>query len=314
MTIQNESETIFIGDRLRKDDPLGDPITKEGRMNPSLSNLFNYQEIEAHLLMRSKSMRITLKSEYLNKQMLFELESLFNWLSSHPEINAVIMQNSQEYFCHGFDSQELLHMNDQQHYDVILRVQKLAKGMFYLPQTIIVDLGQGASSMGAELSCGADFRIARKGPKISFCSITNGRVNSSGGIGLLELIVNANYSRQWNLMDGPICSEQLYASGFIAHFYSDADGILSKMLKKISAQSPLARIQTKRSLMENIRYQLENLKEREFSFASSALGQRDWQEAIIAKSENRQANFVSVKEVSEALQENKREFKQRLQA
>lgn len=274
-------------------------------MNPS-QNFFDYNQIKAQLLPRTRSMQIILGSTHFNHEILFELESIFNWLSSHPEVNSVILTSESDEFAHGWDEDELLHMSDSKHYQTLERVQKLVVGMFYLPQTIVADLGEGASALGLEFTLGADIRVARHGARLNFCSLTQGRVNTCGGIGVLELVVSSHYARQWNLINGPINSEQLLYSGLIHQFYSQAPNTIQEILESIYQQSPLARIQTKRSLLEGVREKLENLKNREFDFATAALGQRDWHESILAKREQRRPNFTGVKDMAKALQDNKR--------
>lgn len=277
-------------------------MAKEGNMNP-LTNVFDYNQMKVYLIPKTRSIRIVLQQEYLNKEMLFELESIFNWLSAHPEINSCVLQNSGNIFCSGWDSHELLNMNDKKHCQILGRLQKLVVGMFYLPQTIVVDLGEGASGLGAELALGADFRVARNGARIHFCPLSEGRVNTCGGVGILESIVPAHFARQWNLIAEPIPAEQLIYSGLVYQFYSSADSTINQMLEKFNQQSPVARIQTKRSLLEGIRHKLESLKNREFHFANAALAQRDWQEALLAKNDKREPSFCSVKELSTTLKE-----------
>ena len=272
------------------------PAGKEEIKN---KDFFHYNTLTVNLDPETRSAIVSFKHEKLTLESLFELEGLSNWLIGHMEIHAVLLTSEHENFGLGFDQDELLKMNDERFYQTLERIQKLTCGFFYLPQTIIVDLKNGAQGICSELALGADMRIARRGCHVSFSVLNEGRVNTCGGIGLLELMVSPQYCRQWNLCDGPIPTDQLLASGFLYQLYAENESTAENLLKKIAKQSPIARIQAKRSLFEGIRSQVEKLREREFQFATAALGQRDWEEAFKAKKEKRSPQFKNPKELGQ---------------
>ena len=270
-------------------------------------DFFNYNTITVNLDPDTRSARMALKSPQINRETLFELESFTSWLTGHLEIHSVLITSEFTRFGEGFCPEEMAKMSDEQFYQTLERLQKLICGLMYLPQTIIADLKEGASGISAELALGADIRIAQRGCKFQLSGLEQGQVKTCGGIGLLELIVAPQFCRQWNLLQGPIPTDQLLTSGLFFQFYSENEEAGTQLQRKVAKQSPIARIQTKRSLFEGIRKRVENLKQREFQFATAALGQRDWEEAINAERENRGPDFKNPKELAGELKENRRQ-------
>ena len=78
---------------------------KEGIMN------FNYNTLIVDLHPKTRSLSITFNrpesENQMNLEMLFELESLFGWLTAHLEVNAVVIKGQDNIFCTGFDEKEL---------------------------------------------------------------------------------------------------------------------------------------------------------------------------------------------------------------
>ncbi len=287
-------------------------------MNPSSnSHIFDFKTIRPFLIPSTRTLKIVFQAKGPNLLMLEEIESLINWLSVHPEINSVIWTHQESNSkLEDWDEIELLNFNDQQFFNVLVRWQKVCTGQYYLPQTIIFDYSDGATGMSFELGLGADIRISSKQAHIELNMPARGRVSSCGGIGLLETIVSQQFTRQWNLINGPIEREQLVTSGLIMQTYQsdDASTIIENILNNICKQSPIARIQTKRSLLEGIREKIENLKDREHNFSSAAHGLRDWQEYLLAKRDTQNPKFKTALEISKDLaacrQERQKETRQ----
>jgi enoyl-CoA hydratase/carnithine racemase len=243
---------------------------------------FNYNTLNVNLKSDTRSIEIELnrpeKENAINVEMLFELESLFSWLTSHLEVNAVILKGKGDIFCNGFDQEELKIMSEEKLQKYIVRFQKIVSGMLYLPQTVICDLGEGAKGMGIELSLGADIRIGSKTGTTSFNNLDNAWVPCCGGIGLLSTWVGNANARAWTLSSKKVDHSQLTDKGLLLETYSSQEKVetAQNLLTKISEQAPIARIQAKRSLLESILPDLQRTFEYEsiFSFASMRTG--DW--------------------------------------
>lgn len=264
---------------------------------------FNYSTLNVELHPKTRSLSITFnrpeKENQMNLEMLFELESLFGWLTAHLEVNAVVLNGANGVFCTGFDEDELKIMSEEKLQKYLVRFQKIISGMLALPQTIIADLGTKASGMGLELALGADIRISHEDSEINFNSLDKGWVPCSGGIGLLGLLVGHATARQWTLTSKKVAFNEAHSKGLITTGYTD-DTALEGILNSIAKQSPVARIQTKRSLLEAIMPELTRVFEFESIFSFASMKTNDWKKD---PQNNPQERFMSARELSGQLQE-----------
>ncbi len=245
---------------------------------------FNYNTLEVTLNKDTRSINVALnrpeEQNTINIEMLFELESLFGWLTSHLEVNAVVLTGVGEVFCQGFDQNELKIMSEEKFQKYIVRFQKIVMGMLSLPQTIICDLKDGAGGMGIELALGADIRIARSTATVNFNTLKTGWVPCCGGISLLSQWVGASSARFWTLTSARVGSEEMLNKGLIGKSYSTSEDALSPILKEIAAQAPVPRIQAKRSFLEGMMSELTRGLEYETVFAFAAMKTEDWKKDV----------------------------------
>jgi enoyl-CoA hydratase len=267
---------------------------KEGSMN------FNYNTLIVELNPKTRSLSISFNrpesENQMNLEMLFELESLFGWLTAHLEVNAVVIKGTNGQFCNGFDEKELKIMSEEKLQKYLVRFQRLISGMLALPQTIICNLGTKASGMGLEFALGADIRLAHQEAEISFNSLNKGWVPCSGGVGLLGLLVGHSMARQWTLRSKKISFSEALDKGLI----TDQEDHLDQILEDIGKQSPVARIQTKRSLLEAIMPELTRIFEFESIFSFASLKTNDWKKD---PHNNPEEFFMSARELAEQLQD-----------
>lgn len=245
---------------------------------------FNYNTLKVTLQKESRSIKVALNrpetGNALNVEMIFELESLFGWLTSHLEVNAVVLTGVGDTFCSGFDQDELKIMSDEKLQKYIVRFQKIVVGMMSLPQTIICDLKDGARGMGIELALGADIRLARSTAQLQFDSLKYGWVPCCGGVSLLGQIVGPSMARHWTLTSAKVGSQTLMTKGFIGDTYSTSEDALTPLLATIAAQAPVARIQAKRSFLEAVMPEASRGLEFETIFAFAAMQTEDWKKDL----------------------------------
>lgn len=229
--------------------------------------------------------------------MLFELESLFGWLTSHLEVNAVVLTGTGDYFCAGFEQDELKLMSEEKLQKYLIRFQKIIAGMLALPQTIICDLRGGASGMGVELSSGADVRLIDSDGELEFNALKTGWVPCSGGVGLLSFWVGHAKARAWTLCSSKIKANEAVNSGLCLNFYQSEkrEETLTTLLNDIASQAAVARIQTKRSFLETIMPELSRSFEYETIFSFAALKTEDWKKD--------QDSFIAAREMAKLLKE-----------
>ncbi len=264
--------------------------------------LFNYNTLEVHLNRHFKSLEVLFKVNKINTECIFELESLFSWLSSHIEINAVVFSSTNDLFLEGIDSSEMARGKDEKWQRNLVKLQHLIYSMFFLPQTFIVDLKHGAKGVGAEFALGADLRIGHNNIEVCFSHLENGFVPHCGAVGFLTPLLGASWSRQWLMSGKKILAQELRNSGYLVNTYADESNV-NTLLEQICQQSPVARIQTKRSLLESIMPELDKALSFEKKYALAGMSTADWKK--IEKGER--SEFVSARDYSLRLKTEKQQ-------
>lgn len=272
-----------------------------------MASLFNYNTLNVDLLKETKTLKITLNrpeaENSFNTEMIFELETLFTWSATKLEINSILITSSTEYFSKGWDRRELVGATDQKVQRLMKKVQKLVYVMYFLPQTIIMDLKDGASGVGAEFALGADIRLAADNAHIEFGHLREGLVPACGGIGFLASVVPKATARKWILSSLPLSEMELLTSGYISEIYDTNDSSTAeKYLTAISKQAPVARIQAKRSLLDTVLADFDAAKEFEFDYAVAGMSMGDWRKSLNAAREDKAPEYTSARELSAMLQ------------
>lgn len=257
-----------------------------------MANLFHYNTLHVSLDRLTKSLVVKLNrprdNNAINGEMIFELESILAWCTSHLEINSIVLTSTGPLFSCGADVAEMESLGKERLKKRLTKIQKLIYSMFFMPQTVIADLRGEAVGLGAELVIGADLRFAQEGATVSLSHLDHGLTPCCGGVGFLGATINPAWSRNWILDGGPIPMEQLTNSGFVTTLYptltpecleANPAHPLYLALKRVAAQAPVQRIQAKRSLLEAILPNLDRALDFERQFAFAGLESEDWREA-----------------------------------
>ena len=230
--------------------------------------------------------------------MIVELENLVKWLTTKIEINAVLFNSNIDSFGHGLNLYDWEQKGEQKLFQIYKRFQRLVYGMFFLPQTIVVDYGNMARGVGAEFGLCADIRFCRNGAKIEFSKLAEGLVPMSGGVGFLSSLVGKSRAKSWLLSPFAPSNSALLESGYITETYPEGESPAQKYVSAIATQSPIARIQTKTSQLQAILPELDKALEFEESYASGCMAFGDWREFMDAKRDDRKPAFKGPREAS----------------
>lgn len=228
-----------------------------------MQNLFNYTTLSTRLEKSTRTLFVTLNrpdwNNALKLEMLFELESLFAWCTSKVEINTIFIDSSSAEFSSGYDLQNLSELKPATLAKITTKLQKIIFAMMQLPQTIIVDLGQGSQTIASEFALGADIRISSEDARIQFNHAVYGLVPACGGMSMLSALVAPSFARSWVLSGSPISQKALCESGFIATTYTEEtrESTIRENLQRIARLAPVQRIQAKLGLFESLRPQFE---------------------------------------------------------
>jgi len=246
-----------------------------------MANLLSFKALELYPLKKYQSLILELKNPLINLNTINELEKFFNWVCNHIEVNSILITSKTGCFSRGLDLKEFKKLPQQDFEKMLNKFQVLIFSMFFLPQTIVMDLKEETTGAGAEFALGADFRISRKGIKMNFDHLKKGLVPTCGGVGFLESIVSQSFVRKWILSAANISESDLLGSGLIHEFYDETGQNLGhQYLKRINEQPPIPRIQAKRSLLESFLPRIERALsfESKFAFAGMSLG--DWKKIL----------------------------------
>lgn len=252
-----------------------------------MAEIFNYSTFNTNLNKQNRSMTITLKSsEAFGMERLFELESVFSWLTNKVEITTVYLTSESSCFTNDWTCSERLNENFLK--KVVAKVRKLNQAMLHLPQTFIVDLGQKANGLGLELAIGADLRIAQKGCSVQFNHLQQGTLPASGTLSILNQLIGPAQTKNWVLSSSLINESKLINSGFVLDTYDETnkDEFVKSLLFNISSQSQVQRIQAKMGLNEPLRMNNETMSDFESSIFNASLVTEDWKVNIDAKEQS----------------------------
>lgn len=245
-------------------------------MHAHQANPLQYNTLKISLRPRTRSVIVKFDTpkDVMTIEMLFELETFFNWLSSRIEIHSVVFSSTGSLFSNGIDRDYLKTLSVSKLTQTIRRFKKLIWSMFYLPQTFIVDLKDGAHFEGAEFLLGCDFAFSSSKATISFSHLQEGMTPSLGAIELLDYFVGPRYSRSWILSGKDVSYHDLIKTGLVLGENTEQN--ISKELIAISHQAPVSRIQAKRALLENILPLHKQSQERIEQITLSSLASEDF--------------------------------------
>jgi enoyl-CoA hydratase len=264
--------------------------------------LFNYTTLSTRLEKSTRSLYITLnrpdRGNALHQEMLFELESLLAWCTSRVEINSIFIDSCTSDFSPGVEAAALPHMNAQQIEKLSTRLHKIIFSMMQMPQTVLIDLGDGAANWAMELALGADIRICSVNAELKFDHARLGLVPAAGGMSFLSHLVPASFARPWLATGLPIPNEQREASGLIHRTYDSTErsDVVHALLAAVAAQAPVQRIQTKLGLFEAHRQQIETALVADLKIAKASRVSEDWKTRTVEQAETE--TFMPAKSMS----------------
>lgn len=269
-----------------------------------MQTLFNYTTLSTRLEKTTRTLFVTLNrpdwSNAFRLEMLFELEGLLAWCTTRVEINSIFFDSSTSIFSTGLEYETLSGTTSEHLSKVNAKLQKIIFAMMQLPQTIIMDLGEGSETLASEFALGADIRIASKSSQISFNHCKFGLVPAAGGMSMLSTLIAPSFARSWVLSGSPIKSDVLVESGFLNRTY-DAESkteTIKELLNEIYKLAPVQRIQAKLGLFETLRSQFEAGIVMDRKIAKASMVSEDWRSK---KPEQKETSFMPAKSMSYAV-------------
>jgi enoyl-CoA hydratase/carnithine racemase len=210
--------------------------------------IFNYSTIATTLITDTKSLEIKLRQPYLSSETLFELESILAWCSAHPEVQSLSLTVYGDDFILGFNPEELKNMSEEKLQKLMFKTSTIIQSFFCLPQTVVMDLKKKAFGIGLEFALAADIRVCDPKANFKLDHLKLGLSPACGLFSFLKPFININALRSLLLSSKEFnVSELILLSGPV-----ETDRSVTSIVKEIFTQAPVARMQTKRGLMNDV--------------------------------------------------------------
>lgn len=248
-----------------------------------MAKIFNYQKFETHLIKETRTLEIKFKTKegptFFDLEFLFELESILAWATTRLEIHTIYIESSASLLSKGINTEILKSYPKTKIEKIQQKLQKINQSLMLLPQTVIINIGEGTKNIASEFALAADIRIGQHNAKVSFDHANLGLIPCSGGIAQLGQMIGHGNARAWILSGQEIEVEPLLRSGFLLKTYEnkkDLELLKYRLLKSITNQAPVARVQTKLGITEAFREQVDTLHDFEKKISKAAMISEDW--------------------------------------
>lgn len=260
-----------------------------------MSKLFNFTNLDVNLDRQTKSASVLIyrsQEKFEPQNFINELETFFNWLPNKLEIASVTFE-FQESNYELFPESILMGFNEVQLKDYIKKCQKLCWSQLLLPQTIIWNMGETTDFSFWQLALGSDIRICHENVQIGLDSLECGHAPLIAGTHLLNKLFNSSKIKALTQVGIDIEIDDILSTG-LAHF-KDSFKLIKSLQTKLSKQSPVARIQYKRSINNQLIINFEQMMEEDLGFILSTLITNDWRPM------SDETQYMSPKKVSQVL-------------
>src|SRR5690606_14593079 len=129
---------------------------------------------------------------------------------------------------------------------------------------------------------GGDIRLAHEETVLEFNHLQKGLVPCSGGVGFLANLVGPQAARRWVMTSQTINANDAVTNGFADYSYvlQTKFKLQQEILNRILMQSPVARIQAKRSLVEATLPEFDRALVYESNFAHAGMAVNDWKKFL----------------------------------
>jgi enoyl-CoA hydratase/carnithine racemase len=241
-----------------------------------MSQLFNFKTFSISLSRELKNCSLQVHNDtdrFSALKFVDELEQFFDWMTSKTEIASLLIETAGDELS-LLNKEDLKILDETALYNYLKKVQRLSWGQIVLPQTIVWNLQGHIDFLAMELASGGDIRICDPSFTLAFNLLNKGVTPMAAGSSLMGKITNQSIIKS-NLLSNKIENAQGLLNLGLVHSISYSDEV-RKTLKNISEQSPIARIQFKRSINDELIREIDDLMANELSFAKATLAIGDW--------------------------------------
>ena len=248
-------------------------------MNNSNSNqsILNYNTLNVSLTRQTRTCFVTIANDqkfFNTSTYLKELEDLFDWLSNKVEINSVVFKFASEDI-ELLKKEELRFFDEKTLGNTLQLLARLSWAQVLLPQTVLWSFQKSACPFSLELAMGGDIRYCAPSFSVAFDQLNKGITPMGGMNTLTNEKGNSAKIMQFLLSSQNVGADALISAGLIGKTLFDENEI-EDIVSRIAKQSPMARIQTKRSFNNELIKKMEEVLLEEITFANSTIATGDF--------------------------------------
>ena len=212
---------------------------------PKKVRIFTYNTFSSALLLEPKALEIIFHDDYFDSEVLFELESIIAWCTSHTEVKSIVFSCRGNQFIQGFNLEEMKTFDESKILKLYSKLHHINQGLTCLPQTIVVDLKEGAKNEGLTFASFADVRVSTEQALFQFDQITHGLLDATGLFSKSINKLNISTLRSLVLSAIEFNIDTLNNLGC----FTITNKTSEQILNNVAQQSNMARAQTKCALI-----------------------------------------------------------------
>lgn len=190
----------------------------------------------------------------MSAAMALELADVFNAVSTHREIAAIVLRGAGKHFCAGGDLKDMTDAIDPPPpgapdplYEVNRRFGDLLTMVDRVPQAVVAVVQGAARGGGFGLICAADVVIAQKDSTYAMPETGFG-LPGAQIIPFVSQRLGAHYARRLVVTGDAVDGTEMHRAGLVSHLCDDeeqAEAALRAVLDQIKGRSPTAIAQSK---------------------------------------------------------------------
>ena len=211
----------------------------------------------------------------LRRDMVTRLRDTLIDIEQTGGIRALMLTGEGRAFCAGVDLDEaeadVTGDDLAEVEDGLETIQDVTRLLMELPVPTIAALNGLAVGMGSEMCIACDIRLAARSTFLWFSEAKRSLFQSNGVMYLLPRLIGHSRSIEWMMSTRRIESDELHASGLVAHVFDDADFRRSALeyAANVARNSPLSlrllkevgRASFEASYEDVLRLEVEGMKE-----------------------------------------------------
>ena len=230
----------------------------------------------------------------LSFELLYDLKSLINKLSSDNTLNVLIIGTDNKHFSAGADLKERRIMSIDDASEALDNFNDCFNAIEQFHKPVISALNGYCLGGGAELALSCDLRVGSNDCIIGFPEVSIGIIPGAGGTQRLPNIIGLSNSKYWILSAKKFTSKEAYNYGFLNFVTSNEDLHKQsiKLATRIAMNAPIALTSAKLSINDSIleNCMIDKLKI-ERNYYNKCLNSKDRIEALDAFINKRQPKW-----------------------